>query len=83
MVGEEGPELAIAAQDMHVFPHERSAAIARAFGRARGASNDGGVDSEGRNVTVNVEYHRHSGTDYGEASLPTVVREAINVALRS
>jgi hypothetical protein len=35
VVGEDGPEIAIAAQDMHVFPHERSASIARAFGKAR------------------------------------------------
>jgi tape measure domain-containing protein len=84
VVGEDGPELAIAAQDMHVFPHERSASIARAFGKARSVIGvDDEASSSGRNVTVNVEYHRHSGTDYGEAGLPTVVREAINVALRS
>jgi hypothetical protein len=64
--------------------HERSASIARAFGKARSVIGvDDEASSSGRNVTVNVEYHRHSGTDYGEAGLPTVVREAINVALRS
>lgn len=82
VLGEEGAEIAIAKQDMHVFPHEKSEAIARAFGRAS-TFRRGGGDVEGRNVTVNVEYHRHQGTDYGEGTLPQVVREAVNVALRS
>lgn len=83
VVGEEGPELVIAARDMHVFPHEKSSAIARAFGRASTYSGDSGSDSTGKSVTVNVEYHRHSGNDYGEGTLVQVVREAVNVALRS
>jgi hypothetical protein len=81
VLGEDGPEIAIAKQDMHVFPHEKSEAIARAFGR--GTRSVGKTDVVGKAVTVNVEYHRHSGTDYGEGTLSQVVREAVNVALRS
>jgi hypothetical protein len=68
---------------MHVFPHEQSSRIARAFGVGGGGSSDGVGGSVAKNVTVNVEYHRHSGTDYGEGTLPQVIREAVNVALRS
>jgi hypothetical protein len=77
VLGENGAELAIAKRDMHVFPHEQSKRIADAFGST---GSSGGNE---RNVTVNVEYHRHSGTDYGEATLQQVVREAVNYALRA
>jgi hypothetical protein len=80
VVGEDGPELAIAKQDLVVFPHEQSSSMMRGgSGHAIGAD---GMVSGGKNVTVNVEYHRHSGKDYGEASLPMIVRQAVNIALR-
>jgi hypothetical protein len=77
VLGEDGPELAIAARDMHVFPNGQSSDIARAFGGSSGSAG------RARNVTVNVEYHRHGGTDYGEGTLLQVTREAVNIALRS
>lgn len=80
IIGEEGPELTVSARDRVVFPTETTARIARAFG-AHGAVSGG--DTEQRNITVNVEYHRHGSTDYGPASLERVVTEAVNVALRS
>lgn len=85
VLGENGPEIAIAARDMHVFPNEQSGAIARAFGgRSNGSGSGSGSHADTmKNVTVNVEYHRHDGTDYGSASLPQIVRDAVSVALRS
>lgn len=76
IVGENGPEPIIAARDMVVFPSERTR---RASGAVYGSGSD---NSSASNVTVNVEYHRHSGTDYGEGTLPQVVREAVQFALR-
>jgi len=83
VLGENGPEIAIAKSDMHVFPNEQSQRIARAFGGGTRSGSGSGSGAAQKNVTVNVEYHRHSGTDYGEGSLPQIVREAVNVALRS
>lgn len=82
VLGEEGPEIAIAKEDMHVFPHEKSESIARAFGRAS-TFRRGSSDEASKNVVVNVEYHRHGGQDHGQATVQQVVREAVNVALRS
>lgn len=82
VVGENGPEIAIAQRDMHVFPHEQSTRIARAFGVSGGGDGLGSGGS-GKQVTVNLEYHRHGGTDYGQGTLVQVVREAVNAALRS
>lgn len=83
VVGEEGPELAIAPRDLHVFPHERSASIARAMSKFGGDGGGTSDDAPQKNVVVNVEYHRHGGEDYGQGTIAQIVREAVNVALRS
>lgn len=79
MVGEDGPELAIAKQDLVVFPHEQSRSMMSHGFAAVGGDN---APSGGKNVTVHVEYHSHAAKSYGEASLPMIVREAVNMALR-
>ncbi len=77
IVGERGPEPIVAQQDLVVFPNET---LSGGFGRGIGNLLDG--TGTGNNINVSVEYHRHGGTDYGEATLTQVVREAIDIALR-